>query len=275
MVTIQNPKTQRFSAGRWNISHAFLISLTPQTDLAQTIASTLGLQSITTFQAINSTNVALDALPLYTRHIINHGRSDHMQLPNREALGCLLSHAALWRKIIELEAPAFIFEEDILADEYTNQELEILFQEMQFSPHEILMLDPGHLNTEGTWNYVGKTAANCSRRCVWFGTRAYLLTPKGASVLIRYLDPISVQVDAYITLMATFHPRDFRMYWTRHQIFPLNFFRSSTIFDGCIKCYMPMSIVVYLLLVTVWCACIWRLMKPKKRIYSVVLQSPP
>ena len=272
LLVLHDPERRRFSAASWNISHAFLISLAPQPEPASLLQSTLNLPSVELFRAFNSTNVALDSLPLYTRHIINQGRSDHMQLPNREALACLLSHAALWSKIVDLQAPAFIFEEDILVTESTSTELEELFVDMKSLPYEILMLDPGHLNSEGVWNHVGKTAANCSKRCIWFGTRAYLLTPRGAAVLLKYLEPISVQVDAYITLMATFHPTNFRMYWARRQIFPLNLFRASTIFDGCIKCYMPMSVLFYILLALLWCIGAWKLVRTKKRSYFVIQQ---
>ena len=255
LLVIRAPEKTKFSASVWNISHAFLITLSPQPELARMLQTTLNMPLVQMFQALNSTNVAIDSLPLYTQHVIHHGRSDHMQIPNREALGCLLSHAALWKKITNQQAPAFIFEEDIMVADSTSVEMHELFVDMKSSPYEILMLDPGHLNTEGAWNHVGETAANCSRQCIWFGTRAYLLTVKGAEVLLKHLEPISVQVDAYINLIATFHPAEFRMYWARRQIFPLNLFRLSTIFDGCIKCYMPMSVAIYAAVIAaLWCA---------------------
>jgi hypothetical protein len=64
---------------------------------------------------------------------------------------------------------------------------------------------------------------------------------------LEHAYPISVQVDALIGLVAAFHPTKFRMYWTRENIAHLRFTHISTIWEGCIKCYLPTRPIYYLL----------------------------
>jgi hypothetical protein len=52
-------------------------------------------------------------------------------------------------------------------------------------------------------------------------------------------------VDALISLAATFHPETFQMYWTTHDIAHLRLMHVTTIWEGCIKCYLPTAPVFY------------------------------
>ena len=86
-----------------NVSHALVLALRPP-DAAQLTHALLshGLASrVTVLQAINGSEALLRAetLPLYTRHLLRHGRRDHMQIGNPEMLGCLLSHMKAWRLV--------------------------------------------------------------------------------------------------------------------------------------------------------------------------------
>ena len=99
---------------------------------------------------------------------------------------------------------------------------------------------------------MGKYAATCAQRpCSWFGTRGYLLTYRGAQLLLANALPISVQVDALIGLVAGFNP-GFRMYWTRENVVHLQMARMSTIWEGCLKCYLPASPLFYVCLLALW-----------------------
>jgi hypothetical protein len=191
------------------------------------------------------------AVPLYTRHVMRSGRSDHMQIGNRAALGCLMSHGDVWRRIVEADAPAIVFEEDIVLGPDSARLLGALFASLENVSWGILMLDPGHLNVDGEWNAVGPMAANCSSSCVWFGTRAYALRPAVAALLLSHLEPMVVQVDALITLVAAYHAPAVRMHWTTVRIFPQNMTRPSMIFDGCVKCYLPTGWRTYISIVFV------------------------
>lgn len=143
---------------------------------------------------------------------------------------------------------------------------------------ELVMLESGQVTATGKWDNVGKVAATCAyapptraemmqraedeaslflglwpsqkkrsngtRReggaCTWQGSRGYLLSYGGAQTLLRYARPMMVQVDALMGLVATFEP-GFRMYWPRVDIAHKDFSRASTIWDGCLKCYLPVN----------------------------------
>jgi len=103
--------------------------------------------------------------------------------------------------------------------------------------------------------------------CTWYGTRGYLLTHRGASILLKNVYPIHVQIDALISLTAGFDPT-FRMYWTRQNVVHQKYYYMSKVWDGCFKCFMPQSVsfYVYLLIalgfVLVMIACqIWSYLK--------------
>ena len=232
------------------------------------------------------------SLPLYTRHVMRAGRADHMQLPNRAALGCLLSHAAVWARIVERadqESWALVFEEDVVLPSPSSSSsysyyaqhgaggggegraliraADSLLAEIGSAAQQnwsLIMLDPPHLNTDRSyWRPVGEGAATCRHpslpevgdggegaehtvRCQWFGTRAYAIRPRAAARLLQHVEPLSVQVDALISLVAAYYPEDVGLYWTTARLFPINHTRPSTIFDYCIKCYVPNAVGSYI-----------------------------
>jgi hypothetical protein len=73
-------------------------------------------------------------------------------------------------------------------------------------------------------------------------------------------------VDALIALVAAFHPNEFHMYWTRENIVHLRYARISTIWEGCIKCYLPAGPIYYLctLIVFLLFTCVLKLTNKSK-----------
>lgn len=53
-------------------------------------------------------------------------------------------------------------------------------------------------------------------------------------------------MDALIALVAAFN-HDFHMYWTRDNVAHPQYTRMSTIWEGCLKCYLPAQPLFYLL----------------------------
>jgi GR25 family glycosyltransferase involved in LPS biosynthesis len=210
-------------------------------------------------------------MSLFTRHVIEQGaRSDHMQLGNWAAVGCLISHAEIWRRIVAGGVPAFVFEEDIVvtpgAAEGVNELVSSLakLEKDDGKLWTLLSLDPGHLNSDGPSVAVGPLAARCANNsqevkspnnfCTLYGTRAYIITPAAAAVLLDYVSPITVQVDALITLVMNRADKEglagFKMLWTKRRIFPMSAsMRPSTVYDGCVKCYFPSGIRAYVAVV--------------------------
>jgi GR25 family glycosyltransferase involved in LPS biosynthesis len=192
-----------------------------------------------------------------------------MQLSTPAMLGCLLSHIHIWKGIQPNEIVA-VFEEDAYLDEVSGSRMRGLSNDMRAIPWDVLLLESGHgLISSGKWMHIGEYAATCgsssslyikpenrSKPCTWFGTRGYLITYNGAQRLLHYAFPISVQVDALMGLVAAFS-RDFRMYWTRENIAHLQLFRITSVWDGCIKCYMPTSPIHYFIALVVMALFMW------------------
>ena len=101
-----------------------------------------------------------ETLPLYTRHLLRHGRRDHMQIGNPEMLGCLLSHMAVWARAGN-ETVA-VFEEDAVLDRVSALRMGALLEDMTDVRWNLLMLESGHLGVRGAWSYVGSLAATCA-----------------------------------------------------------------------------------------------------------------
>ena len=233
----QQPKKTSFS-----ISAAHVIALNTSADHALALRSSigyfLGLRNVVLHAANRGT--APIAMPLYTRMLLMQGRHSHAELGSRAALGCLLSHMAIW-KAMEPNETAAVFEEDAWLDETSAGRLETLHQELTGRPWELLMLEAGHITSTGKWLHHGALLAACNHSatiCEWQGSRGYLLTYAGARILLRHAEPFLVQTDALFWLVAAFEP-SFRMYWTRKSVAHQSMFSASRTWDQCLKCYIP------------------------------------
>ena len=80
------------------------------------------------------------------------------------------------------------------------------------------------------------------------GSRGYLVTERGAQILLRNARPFLVQTDAVMALTATFDPT-FRMFWTASDIAHPTYMRRSSLWDGCVKCYAPLGGLWYAIMV--------------------------
>ena len=227
----------------FNISEAYIITLDTVRSAELQAQAKRYLHHAHLFAAINGTRALLQlpSLPLYTRFLFAiKARHDHMQLSSAAMLGCLLSHMTIWRLVLPGSIVA-VLEEDAVLDAVSERRLALLEQDLAGTEWELLMLESGQLTATGQWRHVGQIAATCSPRsglCTWQGSRGYLITFRGAQALLRFAEPVMVQVDALMGLVATFEP-DFRMYWPRVDIVHANRMRPSAIWDACIKCYLP------------------------------------
>ena len=87
---------------------AFIISMDAERgeELARKVKKAFGLREAHVILGSNGSN---SSLPLYTRYLLEHGRSDQLQIGNRAMIGCLQSHIRVWHKIKDW---AYVFEED-------------------------------------------------------------------------------------------------------------------------------------------------------------------
>ena len=268
----------------FNISEAYIIALDDAAALRHKASTYLDVPRVHVFNAINGTEavrLGFDSLPLYTKLLLEQGtRHDHMQLASGPMLGCLLSHIAVWRQI-QPDTIVAVLEEDAVLDETSEDRIRTLSEDLRGQSWELLMLESGQATATGKWRYVGEVAATCAFRwqrpnsavarsvysyyynyyvlnsnneteiCTWQGSRGYLLSYRGAQTLLKYSKPMMVQVDALMGLVATFEPT-FRMYWPRVDVVHKNLLRMSSIWDGCLKCYVPASPLALLALLVVF-----------------------
>ena len=247
---VESPPLQR---SLFNITKAFVIALEPQTagPLVAQVREYMGIDDVEVVRAVNATkalNMTAGHLSIYTQNLLRFGRHDHMQVYSGGSLGCLLSHMAVWARAGN-ETVA-VFEEDAVLDRVSTQRMGVLLEDMADVRWNLLMLESGHLGVRGAWAYVGSLAATCADwgtlhagdACNWMGSRGYLLRGDGAAQLLRHATPFTVQTDALMGLVATFNS-GFAMYWTTSNIAHPMFFRRSTLWDGCIKCYFPVGLL--------------------------------
>ena len=151
-----------------------------------------------------------------------------------------------------------VFEEDIRVDAYSLEKMNRVWADAEaLAPRwSVLKLtaDWGHSVVQtGGWQYHSDSLASCATKagCTTFGTRGYLVTRQGAERLLAHADPITVQVDALISLAASYDP-DFALYWALRSIAApdgglASSVPSSTVWDGCLKCYLPTGATPYIL----------------------------
>jgi GR25 family glycosyltransferase involved in LPS biosynthesis len=195
---------------------AFIISMDTERgeELARKVKKALGLREAHVILGSNGSN---SSLPLYTRYLLEHGRSDQLQIGNRAMIGCLQSHIRVWHKIKDW---AYVFEEDTRLHDNSLTIVSTLLLDVRDKPWSVLFLMPACYTLLsrgfGEWRSVGKFAATCDN-CTWFGTRGYIITRAGADVMLEYQDPVAVQVDALFGLVNAYDSR-FHLYWTRQVV---------------------------------------------------------
>lgn len=122
----------------------------------------------------------------------------------KSAIGCAISHMNVWKLFLETEEEyAIIFEDDVVLEDNFNEKLEVALREVP-KDYDILYLGcTGCDNTQPvnivkilasipffpqTFNPDEKVTDNISRPSVAFATHAYIVSRKGATKLLKYLD---------------------------------------------------------------------------------------
>ena len=239
-----------------DVSSAHIIALNPDAvhvkRLANEIRTWLNVTHVETQRAVAKPNINL---PIATRMAILQGRHSHSDIGSYAALGCLLSHAAIWHHMMSFDdanQTVAIFEEDALLDKVSGERFKTLSNDMVGLKWELIVLETGHLTVSGEWARIGAHLGTCAPApmiCEWQGSRGYLLNRGGASILLQEYQHFHVQTDALFWMLAAIERTRFRMFWTTQSIaHQVTLLRSSTVWDRCIKCYVPISP----LFITLW-----------------------
>ena len=119
------------------------------------------------------------------------------------SVGCLLSHVAIWKKVVEMQKPVLVLEDDVL---FTS-ELDMGFNNIiRDAPLDFGMIYLADLaNTENSnkhaHNYRKSTLNQLTGH--YWGTYGYIISPSAALILLDNLYPLKVQVDTYIIETCT------------------------------------------------------------------------
>ncbi|MBN1224776.1 MAG: glycosyltransferase family 25 protein, partial [Candidatus Aminicenantes bacterium] len=128
------------------------------------------------------------------REIQERKRSYHEQL-TLGAVGCALSHISVWREVVTKGIPeSLVFEDDILLSRNFKT---LLLQRWPMFPgdRDLVFL--------GCWHRRKPVAVNryVVEPVKIFRTHAYALSRQGAEILLKYVFPLRVQLDAYMSAM--------------------------------------------------------------------------
>ena len=175
--------------------------------------------------------------------------SDFMHLSKMGAVGCSLSHIALWKKCVELNTPIVVVEDDLLLTKKMQQQVRNAVSEIPNASHFAgLMYTPyNHIDQprrcEGNW---------CRVQQGYAGTQMYYVTPTGCSILLRNALPIVTHIDAYIGYVSAVHEELHAVYW-KQQIYTvwhlIKGINGSTIghgMEGRLQKILPNSNAFYL-----------------------------
>jgi len=148
-------------------------------------------------------------LPLYNRYVMQTGRTDDLQIGNLNMLGCLESHREVWTRI---RRTSYVFEHDAKPSVDGKRIVQSLLGDNRGSAWSVMLLSAREFVT-GEHSSVGELSETC-KNCIAFGTRGYIVTKAGAKILLDNYNPPVVQVDAYMSLLNTYHA-NFTLVWAR------------------------------------------------------------
>lgn len=145
--------------------------------------------SATRFSAIEPTDAMVDANLSLRSRIELADRKYHHQLTGRGAVGCYLSHLAVWNDFLATDANYAV----VLEDDLDSRD-----------PHSTaLKLQRGIGELRRIANFgIGLLGWEKRNGMRFWGTQAYILTRQGASILVQSALPIEMQVDSYMSYCA-------------------------------------------------------------------------
>ena len=183
-------------------------------------------------------------LTLRARGEIEFGRELHQGLPSWGAIGCTLSHKKAWEECIEKNAPMLILEDDAIFMGSVPSFVERLHECLRCMQEWDLCMLQGVSGKSLNENLNLIDAPWPSGKAFW-GMHAYIVTPKAAQLLQKYVLPINEQTDYYIQSIAHFY--GLRIAGPTKTM-ARQLIHKSSIQDSCLKCSVPSSSHIYTLL---------------------------
>ena len=170
-------------------------------------------------------------------------------------VGKYFSHVEVWKKMQEGDVFA-VFEEDAHFSDAARNQLAMLdkFIRSNGLSFSVLMLgidrNPEPSGIIHTFDVgEGLRLVHCISGCSLRGTRGYVITYEGARLLLKKTDPIEIQIDGLLSLMARYD-KEFQLFWTQTDLAlgpsVLEQLNDAVGQDSCFKCHLPTSNVYYI-----------------------------
>lgn len=203
-----------------------------------------GLTNVQRFEAVDGSSIDINNGALLTPRAqweLHNPRQNDVQIGSRGAVGCFLSHLALWDKMVDENIPmALIFEDDLeIPTDFLNKLAKLMdqIQEQTNTEHPLQNLDGILLGWERLIEKphpTNFTGLNRLKGRFW-GTQGYLITNKGAKTMRQHALPLNMQVDAHMSIQS-FLSQDVHFYLPNASIVAQNHFLGSDIWTPCTLC---------------------------------------
>jgi hypothetical protein len=189
-----------------------VVNLPHRTDRWQAITTRMaavGLDRLIKVPAVVGATLDLKAMPpallAQAPELIEAAPKSHYTL-TRPAVGCFLSHLAIWKWILARNVPRMLIFED---DAYPARGFDsaYFFKTMQGMPEDAGLVLLGRITMNGMAEK--PKGAGLARIYFYNGTFAYLITPAACRFLIRELLPMNGHIDHQISRVLIDRRRDF------------------------------------------------------------------
>jgi len=213
-----------------------VINLPRRTDRWETLCRRMnaaGLTKLIKASAVDGaclTKAQIAALLGAQGKTIDDAPHSHLTL-TRPAVGCFLSHLAVWRWLIDFDLPrALILEDDAAPTAaYTTERFRTAVASI---PDDAGLVFPGQIIMGGLADR--STTSGLARIYYFNGTFAYFITPAMCHILLQQLLPLRSHIDHQISRLLIEHRHAMPAYYTNPQYFAPDWSLRS-------DCYVPLT----------------------------------
>jgi glycosyl transferase, family 25 len=214
-----------------------VINLPHRSDRWQALSqrmSAVGLTKLIRAPAVEGARLSADhiasLLKVPDHHSLDQIPRSHLTL-TRPAIGCFLSHLAVWRWVIASNLrQVLIFEDDAVpAPQFDSACLSVALASIPSSAGMVFL---GRIIMNGL---ADRPASSYLARIYYFnGTFAYLISPAACCSLVRYLQPPHWHIDHQISKVLFEQRHAFSAYYTEPHFFEPDWSLRS-------DCYVPLA----------------------------------
>lgn len=213
-----------------------VINLPHRTDRWQTLSrrmSEVGLTKLIKAPAVEGARLSDDRIAALLRSPadgIDEAPRSHLTL-TRPAIGCFLSHLAVWQWVLGTNLPRVLVLEDDAAPaaDFSAVRLRSVLASI---PEAAGLVFLGRLIMGGLADR--PKGSELARLYYFNGTFAYLITPRACRILLRHLLPLRSHIDHQISKVLIEQRRIFPAYYTEPHFFEPDWSLRS-------DCYVPLA----------------------------------